>query len=982
MITKHLTLNNIDELRQTAEEELAAFQKQGHIPVLIVPSFSAQVQTCQALAQSSCALGVRVTTLADWIADQWELFGSGTTLIDSTQRTLLMQQACQSYAKTHTTLNPTTGATALLTQLAHQALPLLLNVQASTSSKQYDALNITEHAMIEVLAIYAQLLDQHALLEPSQAAEHLASSLNSIPPFVVTEFNRLAAFEQHFVKAIAKHTSVTLLDDSCTAPSNNNIREPELQQLLTQLYKPTAGKEINPQGAVEILLPAGRYATPHLVGTCAVKAVLQEKAFAEKHGTSALPVVICARNPRKSYDKLALPLARKGISCALSTRRTFPETSFGQAFLALTSLLRSTTLHTSHASDFASNIFSGLSQQRAQTLDSKWQGWRAITNANILEDLSSSTDFLAAVIDALRQRNYATVFTLFEQHIHRLAALDESFRAEQLLAITTARSFFEACDHLSIDPLTANDLLQRISIKSTVHTLEYQAPTILFLSLEETSELSSNSCSTLIMCDMESSSYPVLLTENNATLLLEKLELYTPIDALSYARQQFFRALSSARSHVVMQRVLNDEDAGESYPAVMFEELIDCYRDSSDLDEAIDPQTKLPLSLASFAQTASEANLEENALLSLEEDAEKSASSPLCNNNLSRLLAKTGELSEQLRGLVAPEQQIIRDDATSPSGVLLSASAIERYLECPYKWFAERRLRLAELGASFGPLEKGSFAHLVLKEFYETFSQTDFSKVSSENLTEARNLMRKTAAKLAEQQTSLDANQNPLIALTKLEEIELSQLENSLVNYLDYEAQLLQDYIPTHFELSFGHDKPVGYAGCYLRGCIDRIDINSKGQAVIIDYKGSLKKSNFKLDTILPTAQANNALLPPNVQTLIYAQIVQKILGVKVVGALYISYKPTSATGVRIAGFYDRNVLSPIQLPNIEVDASGLPGPAAVALEASNFEELLDETELRIAQAIAQLKQGYINPLPRSEQACTYCPVLSCEKRL
>ncbi len=39
----------------------------------------------------------------------------------------------------------------------------------------------------------------------------------------------------------------------------------------------------------------------------------------------------------------------------------------------------------------------------------------------------------------------------------------------------------------------------------------------------------------------------------------------------------------------------------------------------------------------------------------------------------------------------------------------LSPSQIESYLECPYKWFAQRRLRLERFDEGFGPLEMGDF---------------------------------------------------------------------------------------------------------------------------------------------------------------------------------------------------------------------------------------------------------------------------------
>ena len=47
-----------------------------------------------------------------------------------------------------------------------------------------------------------------------------------------------------------------------------------------------------------------------------------------------------------------------------------------------------------------------------------------------------------------------------------------------------------------------------------------------------------------------------------------------------------------------------------------------------------------------------------------------------------------------------------------------------------------------------------------------------------------------------------------------------------------------------------------------------------------------------------------------------------------------------------------------------------------------SFEELLDETERRIAEKIALLVQGHIEAEPVDKHACEWCPVANCERRL
>ena len=48
---------------------------------------------------------------------------------------------------------------------------------------------------------------------------------------------------------------------------------------------------------------------------------------------------------------------------------------------------------------------------------------------------------------------------------------------------------------------------------------------------------------------------------------------------------------------------------------------------------------------------------------------------------------------------------------------MLSPSAIEAYLACPYRWFVERRLRPEPLDECFGAAEKGTFAHGLREAF-------------------------------------------------------------------------------------------------------------------------------------------------------------------------------------------------------------------------------------------------------------------------
>ena len=416
---------------------------------------------------------------------------------------------------------------------------------------------------------------------------------------------------------------------------------------------------------------------------------------------------------------------------------------------------------------------------------------------------------------------------------------------------------------------------------------------------------------------------------------------------------------------MVCERVLSTVDADEAYPAVMYEELIDCYRPDPTRTDDLDRATGLPQVLVPFAERAGEDALHANLAPGDDASDAKAWEVPA-----------SGDVSPAARGRVVLPRTGGPAPCGRPAAPVLSPSAIESYLECPCKWFSLRRLRLSEPDAGFGPLEMGSFSHGVLKSFYEHFIEAGNAKVAPGNLEEARALMRETFARHLAFQPELKRKANPLLPLTAFERAEAHGLERRLVSYLDREAALLPGFSPAFFELDFGTREPFAYGGFELRGSVDRIDVNGRGQAVVIDYKGSLSP-DYALSSASPAATAGGAVLPHKVQALVYAQAARRLLGLEVVGALYVSYGRDG----RVAGAFDRTALGAADVPGIDAGACGAPGPAAEAVGAGSFAELADKVEEGISQAARSMAAGHVSPDPRGADPCGFCPVLACERR-
>lgn len=964
-------LDHADAVLEAARDHLDAQRAAGRVPVLLVPSPAAASRVRRAFAESPCALGVRVETPASWVRDRWDLFGDGRRIVASSERALLVRRACLEADRT--ALDATPGTVDVLARLAREALPYLLEAPGAAVA----GLSPAERDALAVLGRYAELLAESGLCESSQAAAWLPAAFaaaGAAEPLVLAGFDELGYADDRMIAALAQRVDVVRLDDGCRAPSASAERAPELQGLLARLFKPAAAAPLEPTGRVRFLLPAGRYAAPALVAGAVAQAVLDERSRAAAEGRAALPVAVAARDARALFDEVADALCERGVTSAAEAARPFADTAFGRSFLALHSFMHG-AWRIAQASDFAFGPFSGIGRRTACELDAAWRGDRTVERERIVADLSRESEAAAEVLAALAAGDVDGALASFERRLRARIDLDPAFRAEQLAAASRARAFAASCARTGTAFAEATALLERtpVSAGARAGVDGDAAPEALFMSLADAAERPSCSCCTLVLCDLSASAYPVRAVEDGGTLLMGKLGLDRPADALADARRRFFRALSMARDAVVCERVLNTVDADEAYPAVMYEELLDCYRAAGDDGDGDDRATGLPAALAPFAVQAGEDALHDNLALACAGVRGRAGGAlPM----LSWELPAAGAVSPAQRPRIvlprSPREALLGADAP----LALSPSALESYLECPYKWFALRRLRLSEPDAGFGPLEMGSFSHNVLRSFYERFRAAGCAKVEAAALPEARALLSETFDRHLESQRRLKRSANPLIPRTAFEQAETNDLKKKLVAFLDREALLLPGFEPTHFEFDFGSSEPFPYAGCLLRGSVDRIDVNGAGQAVVIDYKGSLS-GDYALDSASPAAQAAGALLPHKVQTLMYAQVARKVLGLDVVGALYVSY----GRDRRVAGAFDRAVIGERDVPGIDVERCGVPGPTGEALGVSSFGELVDAVEERIAEAVRTLAGGCIGPDPRGTDPCGYCPVLACERR-
>ncbi len=1018
---KRVSYDNFSAALDAALTRVQELPADSSVPVIVVSSHSMAMRVRVTCAQRECAFGVRVETFASWLRDHWELYGDGRVVVDSYLRKLLVAKALREVEERATNENEATDAAEkgsvggsvycapglidLLADLAAEALPQVIE-RAGVAD---EALTDAQRRLVAALVRYADLLADRSLCELSQVAREL-SQLDKLPVLLIVGVDYLpVAFDELLERAAARGVVERFDDARRSAPAGE--RSTELSAVLARLFK--AGDAVVATGDVRIVLPAGRYAQPKAV-LHEVKRLLANGCPISDLGADVsqsgmvLPVAVSSKHPLRLYDSIAGALARKGRVVAVHGRRAFCDTSLGRALLALFSVAFPDSRVTAAdcgaaAADFALSAFSGIPRAYATSLDAAWRADRLLSRDRLLGDLTHAGDTCAKMLQHCTNRDFSALIDAFEHSVMTGGAVfDDAWRAEQFAAASQARRVLDAASAVGESFPDAMFLLANTSVSVRVQSKE-DAPEVVVMSFGELASMEPCSCNSVIICDMTSADYPVRSVDTPKTLLFETLGIAADRDELSRMRRQLVGVLSAAKNAVVLCRVMNTVDAAEAYPAVAFDEVVDCYRGPHDNDACVDRTTGLPQCLAEFACMQGEDELTACLAVGLSRKDTKTLPEE----------APADRATEWGRRFVALPRAI---DSCEPLSAPLSASALESYLECPHKWFAQRRLRLGAPDAGFGPLEMGSFAHSVLRSFYVAFQEEGFSKVGEENASRAAELLDASFNVHLAKQPALRSSQNPLIPTNSYERDEVERLRTHLHDYLGRESQLLPGFSPRFFELPFGDEVPFDYAGFLLRGSIDRIDVNDRGQAVIIDYKGSVGPDyalssaspltfdtpcevsalsdprdpstppvaydscgedagdQASVSTCLPACPPS---LPHKIQTLVYAQVVKRLLGFEPVGALYVSY----GTKPIVSGSVDRTVLGPADLPDIRFDDCSVPGEAAEELGVETFAELVQAVEDRIRVVADKLYAGFIEPNPRGPRACNHCPVLSCTKR-
>lgn len=1019
--------------------------------IAFAPSFAQALDIQKTLAaEKGLALDVTSTTLESWVEERWRLYGDGTSFIDATTRIVLMRSALVSSAHVlDKEIDGGVGTLGLLCDLASEALAWIpFNGEGELDAGKLGAMGLThsELCALDVIASYSGSLGVHGLVEPCCAMRSLPQLLSGekvlVNPAVLVGFSSMTFSQQALVRDLARLANVTIVIRTCSSPAFGRAeglaselvglceqdgievtladegasvprRSSELSLLLDALFK--AGEEgvekIEPTGSVSLLEPAGPAAENELVAE-------EVKRLASQGMRS---IVICSVDVPSRWRFLAPKIAAGGISVRACAYPGVASIAAYHAFMDFASVVA----HLSELNwpdprqtvdglvpqlgnmewwpprelvDFMLSDISDVAPGRAWALDRSWRGDRLLTPASVLATLqrSSATSALTAAVtaDLLKGRIGSAATRLRVAVVERDGdAGDEAHDPLWLIETSSAlgaiaqvasslRSLGMACDipsPSSEDGLPLSVLISLIDLVASRQSVSARAQTevpgaaceVSLMSPGQVASLAPCSADALIYLGLDTAHSSLSVREGSYDALLCKLGVQEQTDPLQRARESFHGCLSVPRSRLVLERCINSETSDPTFPAVMLSELLACYGFHFDKNEAC------PLASTSRGEDLASENL--SLLGSAPASTEVPGPAP------------AGQISDAARPFViVPRDGLpsLPDDVPS-----LSASQIETYLECPYKWFTLRRLGLESSDAGFGNMEMGTFAHRVLEVTHRTLldeavsamsqpvdperepaAHIPGSRVDDQSLAHARDVLN------AEFDSHLDHQyqrgrkraDQALVPHLASEGFLLDELRQDLGNALAFEAGRFVGFEPRFFEQRFGGSTgtQVTYAGADFVGTIDRIDVDAHGRAIVIDYKHKKTTGEYYLfDRSVPDA----FILPRHVQALIYAQVVRRAFpDLNVVGAVYFGTR----TPQQIAGALDANVVEQVY-GYVPRNANRMSVPGS---DVSSFNELLDRSEELIASAIARMMSGDIeaNPLPG---ACEWCRVSICEKR-
>ncbi len=262
-------------------------------------------------------------------------------------------------------------------------------------------------------------------------------------------------------------------------------------------------------------------------------------------------------------------------------------------------------------------------------------------------------------------------------------------------------------------------------------------------------------------------------------------------------------------------------------------------------------------------------------------------------------------------------------------------SRVDRYVDCPFKYFAESVLELPDEPddlSGLSPIERGTLVHTLFESFYGEWQRLGRGTITHETLPEALALFERVARNALSRLPAADRALEEARLLGSL--VARGLAERTFELEIEAGGDIVDRRLEAVLEGTFEFPKLHGFdrRAIAVRGKADRIDILRTGELRVVDYKLSR----------LPDRETS-------LQIAVYAHVARQVLEQRdgrahpVTDAMYIAFGDERQTAGRLAA----------------------PGPAteaAITARAAAF-----------TAAIERIEAGEYPPSPLRVADCQWC---------
>ena len=1030
-------------LSNSVKERLEASLERWGSAQLIVPSPDAVLLVKRQLgAIQELSVGVNVSTFDEWMRDQWKLYGNSDRLLSTTLRKVFFQQVLDGMSTDELgSLNAGKGTVELLSKLAPEYLTELDQIMTSGQ------LSAGQISACKVLERYKALLEEKSYVEGCQCLDYL---LQSIPAqgaaLIFSRVEDLSEARLRFVRKLSQKRDVVFslyvpegpagyaaeqqlelvggpgCDCRVDAEPAPAAKSQELNDLLARVFRAKEGNEVTPSGAVTFLSPLGQHAEAESISRYISQCV--------ESGSKSF--VVYTSNPQKVWEALSQKLAAKGIAAHYKRSVRIQDSLAGRAFASLidayvmlserAELEKNIDYQASEhqmgdmswwpprtLTDYLISPISGIRVERAWMLDKSWRGNRTLYATRVLETLSKAAMSSRLCAETIKSLELGRIGSAAQRIIEYLSAeasdeQSETAQSEEALLqnqeslkvmskiVSSAQELHEA--GLKLTPQTLKSFMNLCKDQAVIMPVSNGIKSdiqVLIAPVSQAHSFEPHMFDTVIFQGMDTLNFGVKASDGALQEFIRHASKTPKVSEFARYQRDFYTGLIGASTSVAFEKV----EQKDVFNAVALSEVKACY-----------PKD--------YAKKTGLVRGEEEVLVNLLPQA----SNPERVAELPKI--ESGEIDPKLKNIVVLPRHLTRETLeqelqglieVSREGLpLLSASQIETYLECPYKWFTQRRIKISQVDTEFAPMQMGTFIHRVLELTHATLlaealgcdvAEVDLaiepvllqdvvgSRITSDNLDHAKQVLDTCFAQVWDEQFNNvnRASSNELIPHSIQERKQVENIRENLKNLLEFEASHFVGYQPRFFELRFGREENVvEYAGAQFTGSIDRVDVNAHGQALIIDYKhkgtNDLKAYSAKLSL---DSELSKEILPRHVQSAIYAQIMRKQLTkykLEPVAAIYLGTKEQKdKPSFALAGMATEAATEHIWNMNPEDKKLRDQAVMVVSQNSAEFADYLDAWENLIAQKVQAMLSGDVRANPCDKDACRYCPVKLCDKR-